>query len=173
MNLPTKQIMVKAPLKQEWEIAVSEGIILREQKDNTQWGLGEWAENNCQKFGGKSLKELSIAIGSPYNSLREYRRVYLRIPPEDRIPHLSYRHHQKAADTNNPKEWLEKASDNEWTSEMLDLQINKSKGKVKEENINKPRIDVCDECGKLEIVGVDKKELCKCSCYKYRLKIPS
>jgi hypothetical protein len=155
-------IIIQAPQKSAWEEAISVGIELREAKDNIQWALGEWAEKNCQRFGGDSLKKLAAGIGIPYNSLREYRRVHLKIPPEMRIPHLSFRHHQKAADTDNPKEWLEKASDNGWTSEMLEMEISKSKMRLKEVKENKSRIEKCDVCGKWKLFAIPDNEICSC-----------
>lgn len=156
----TKQVQ-EVSVKQGWEVAVSAGLELREEKDNCQWQLGALAEQVASKFGGKSIKQFSKDISIPYNSFREYYRVHTRIPVPDRIPHLSYRHHQKAAATDNPSEWLKKASDGQWTSEYLGLQISKAKGKdVPEEPL--PKIDKCDECGKWEMRNVLAKDICHC-----------
>src|SRR3972149_721175 len=77
-----------------WEEAVSQGLELREQKDSSQWALGELAERVRTSFGGTSLKQYATSISIAHNTLREYRRVFVKIQPSDRISHLSYRHHQ-------------------------------------------------------------------------------
>lgn len=145
--------------RREWEVAISQGLELREKKDNAQWDLGEWAENNTQKFGGQSLKELALGISIPYNSLREYRRVNKTIPKEWRIAHLSFKHHQLAANTINPKEWLDTASSESWSSELMTLKIKEAKGEVV---VQKPSIVTCDHCNKYTIKGVSQEELCVC-----------
>ena len=161
-------ISVPTPQRQLWEELISIGLELRETKDDSQWKLGELAERVKDKFGGQSIKELAVSISVPYNSIREYWRVGLKIPPEDRIPHLSFTHHQLAANTENPKEWLNKASDNSWSAELMALKISETKiGKPIEV---KPRIDECDECGKWRIVGVENDKLCECSSFKYKIK---
>lgn len=152
-----------------WEEAVSQGLELREQKDSSQWALGELAEKVRQEFGGQAIKQFSTSISIAHNTLREYRRVFVKIPPSDRIPHLSYRHHQLAANTETPKEWLERASDNSWSSEMLGIEIKKAQGK--EVKIY-PKIQECDDCGKLRIINVDEKDLCTCFVDKFKFKLP-
>lgn len=161
-------ISIPAPQRQLWEEFLTVGLELRETKDNSQWKLGELVERVKDKFGGQAIKELAIGISVPYNSLREYWRVGLKIPPQDRILHLSYRHHQLAANTDNPKEWLEKAADNSWTVELMSLKINEIKiGKPIEP---RPRVDVCDECGKWTIVGVEQDKICHCRDFKYKIR---
>lgn len=160
-------IIIKAPERQAWESAVSLGLELREVKDNSQWKLGGLAEDVCNDFGGRSLKQFSLDISIPYNSLREYRRVYNVIPKEDRLPHLSYRHHQLAANTEEPRAWLEKASDNQWSSELLALEINKSKGK---EIKDRPTLVRCEDCNNWTIEGTD--DICQCNITPYKLKLP-
>lgn len=171
MKLPQNEpaIIIKAPKSQEWEVAVSEGIELREQKDNSQWALGEFCERRTQQFGKSAIRPLATSIGIPYNSLREYRRVHLKVPPKIRIPHLSYRHHQLAANTDNPEEWLSKASDGSWTSEGMGIEINKSKGREVKEIA--PSMERCEICGKWAPADIDERLLCHHRIYKLRLGI--
>ena len=61
--------------------------------------------------------------------LEKMTRVFNAFPnEEDRIPVLSFRHHQIAAATADPQKWLAEAVDNQWSTRTLQENINATKG---------------------------------------------
>ncbi len=72
-------------------------------------------------------RQIAAAIGCSSSLVRKMTRTFDAFPKhEDRLPMLSFRHHQIAAYTEDPKEWLNKAADNEWSTRQLQEAITES-----------------------------------------------
>lgn len=114
--------------KKSWDEVIQLGMEAREAKDNAQWILGDLAIEVDTFFPGK-LEEFSAKIGVNKETLRRYKTVSRAWPPETRLTYLSHRHHQILAAREDRKEWLEKAHDNSWSCELLEVELKKSEGK--------------------------------------------
>jgi hypothetical protein len=72
-------------------------------------------------------RQIASAIGCSSSLVRKMTRTFNAFPThEDRLPILSFRHHQIAAYTVEPKEWLNKAADNGWSTRQLQEAITAS-----------------------------------------------
>lgn len=116
----------------DWESLVSLGMEARVLKDFSQWMLGKLAGAVEIKYGTDSLGKFATEIGVRKSSLLVYRWVVKQLEkfieykdlPES---HLSFSSYQIAAGTENPKEWIDKANDNNWSVEQLHLEIKMDK----------------------------------------------
>lgn len=78
---------------------------------------------------GLKPRQVASAIGCSASLVRKMTKVFNAFPnEEDRIPILSFRHHQIAAATSDPKKWLAEATDNQWSTRTLQENINATKG---------------------------------------------
>lgn len=118
------QIVQEIVIEDQWESLVSEGIEARELKDRSQWRLGELADQVEVKYGDNSIGMFAYAIGVNKASLLRYRDVYRAFKGKEINPVMSFSHHMKAAATENPEEWIEKAYENSWSVEKLSIEIN-------------------------------------------------
>lgn len=127
-------------IDKDWESIVSQGLEARESKDNAQWILGKLSDKIESIYGEGSLKKYANSIHVEYGTLKRYRTVWRTFPNiGDRIPHLSHRHHLLAAGTDDPKAWLEKASDEGWSTGVMNLKIHGKEPHKKEV--------ICPKCG--------------------------
>lgn len=70
-------------------------------------------------------KAIASTVGCSASLCRKLIRTYSVFPSEqERIPVLSFRHHQMAAYTTEPYEWIKKAADNQWSTRVLQEEIN-------------------------------------------------
>lgn len=122
---------------EDWESLVSQGLEAREQKDNSQWKLGELADKVQVKYGQDSVGVFAVSIGVNKRSLLRYRDVYRGFKTLQKNPVLSFSHHLKALGSPNPQEWLDKASDGNWSVEKMGLEM---------EGVH-PKIERCPKCG--------------------------
>ena len=77
---------------------------------------------------GMKPRQVASAIGCSASLVRKMTRVFNAFPnEEDRIPILSFRHHQIAATTSDPQKWLAEATDNQWSTRTLQENINGTK----------------------------------------------
>lgn len=77
---------------------------------------------------GMKPREIAAAIGCSASLVRKMSRTFDAFPLEtDRIPVLSFRHHQIAAQTQTPHEWLDKAADNQWSTRELQEKIDETR----------------------------------------------
>ncbi|HBK69305.1 MAG TPA: hypothetical protein DDZ91_11740 [Firmicutes bacterium] len=77
---------------------------------------------------GLKPRQIASAIGCSASLVRKMTRVFNAFPNEDdRIPLLSFRHHQIAAVTSDPKKWLAEAADNQWSTRILQEKISTTK----------------------------------------------
>ena len=133
-----------------WDEYVSLGQQVREMKDVSQWFLGDLAREVQKNYGEDSLGKYAYATGVNPKSLAEYRRVAARFPKKkDRLPFLSFSHHQRALKAKNPRRLLNLAHDNEWSVRQLDRHIigNRTNNCEKHEW---EECRVCVHCGKRE-----------------------
>lgn len=72
-------------------------------------------------------KQIASAIGCSASLCRKMVRTYNAFSEEDRIPFLSFRHHQIAASTAEPIAWLNKAADEQLSTRQLQGQVTDSK----------------------------------------------
>ncbi|NLY43027.1 MAG: DUF1016 domain-containing protein, partial [Clostridiaceae bacterium] len=80
-------------------------------------------------YMGVKPKSIASAIGCSSSLIRKMIRTFNAFPkPEDRIPVLSFRHHQIAAYKSDPKDWINKAANNEWSTRQLQEAITASIG---------------------------------------------
>ena len=114
-----------------WEELVSEGMVARENKDGSQWRLGDLALMIEKKYREDSLGKFAVEIGVRKNSLKNYRNTARIFKKDIRISfsRLSYSHFQICASQENPKKWLEDADENNWSCEYLSREIAKQKEK--------------------------------------------
>jgi len=113
-----------------WEELISYGLELREKKDNIQWELGDIALQVGTVYGEDRLGEFAGQIGINKNTLRRYRVVSKAFPKENRLPFLSFTHHMLMAGHEDRMFWLQRASDNSWSCEKLDIEMKKSKQQI-------------------------------------------
>lgn len=77
---------------------------------------------------GMQSRDIASALGCSASLVRKMTRTFNAFPSEqDRIPVLSFRHHQIAAGTNIAKDWLDKAADNMWSTRVLQEEIDKTR----------------------------------------------
>jgi hypothetical protein len=73
---------------------------------------------------GLKPRQIASAIGCSASQVRKMTRVFNVFPrEEDRIPYLSFRHHQIAAHTTEPQKWLTAAMDNQWSTRRMQEEI--------------------------------------------------
>lgn len=113
---------------EDWESLVCQGLEAREQKDNAQWELGKLADKVNVKYGQDSVGVFASSIGVNKRTLLRYRDVHRGFKNLRRDPVLSFSHHLKALGTDNPQEWLDKASEGNWSVEKLGLEIEAKSG---------------------------------------------
>ncbi len=80
-------------------------------------------------------RQIAAALGCSASLVRKFVRVFNAFPSDtDRIPVLSFRHHQIATATSDPKKWLADAADNQWSTRILQEKINGTKDKKAAKN---------------------------------------
>lgn len=131
----------------DWETYVSYGQMVRSLKDGSQWCLGDLARGLEKKYGEDSLGKFARDIGENPKSLAEYRRVAKAYPSKkDRLPFLSFSHHQRALKASKPHKILKLAHDNEWSIKQLDRYL------IAEKSVdckhNWKNFKICSKCGK-------------------------
>jgi hypothetical protein len=112
----------------DWESLISQGLEARENKDNSQWILGDLSLQVEKNYGEDSIGKFAIAINEKKTTIVRYRTVSSAWPVEKRVPYLSHRHHQILASRNDRFELIEKASDGNWSVEELTNQLKKIDG---------------------------------------------
>lgn len=125
-NVPESISAVNMDLR-SWEEMISYGLELREKKDIVQWELGDLALQVATIYGEDKLGEFAGRIGINKNTLRRYRLVAKAFKKENRHSFLSFTHHLIVAAHEDKTFWLERASDNEWSCEMLEVEMKKAK----------------------------------------------
>ena len=142
--------------KISWEEAISIGVELRENKDNSQWRLGDLALQVETVYGQDAIGKLAIDININKKSLQQYRRVSNAFPPKTRSQLLSHRHHMMLVPYDNRFDLLREAEENNLTTSQLELKLCKNPQK----EIVKKEVLVCEKCHKLI---VKPNNICLCS----------
>lgn len=139
--------------KLEWTDLVAIGLETRLMKDKAQWVLGVLGSQIVIKYGEKALQKFSQEVHVDHKSMLVYRWVVTRFIarglqlPQDRV--LPFRSYQIAAGTEKPAEWIEKATDNGWTSNQLYFEIKKSRGEVQDHIHDIEILERCSTCGRI------------------------
>lgn len=136
-----------------WEEAVSAGQELRENKDNSQWNLGDLALTVEKAYGSDSLAKFAIDININKNSLQQYRRVAKAFPPTTRSKLLSHRHHLILAGSEDRFNLLKKCEDEGTTTSQLEMMFSRNP----QNQMVRKEVLVCEHCGKLI---VNPKNIC-------------
>lgn len=134
-----------------YEELVQRGLELRESKDDTNWELGDLAIMVHSISGPKELKNFSKSIGIPVTTIRRCMDVSKAYEPQIRSEYkfLSWSHFRAVAAQNDKVQWLEKAFDNEWSVEKLNLAVKDMLPVDERRNIPaKPEMIFCEKCGK-------------------------
>lgn len=131
----------------KWDDFVVFGQQVRVMKDVSQWWTGDLARRVTTKYGEDSLGKYARETGNNYKSLLEYRRVAKAYPRKtDRLPFLSWTHHQRALKSANPYALLIKAHDNEWSIRQMERYMIEKKAKSCSHSWKK--FLICELCGK-------------------------
>ena len=67
-----------------WEEYISSGLTAREDKDNSQWLLGDLSLGIQKDYGEDSLGKYAYAIGVEKKTLMNYRTISNAFSPETR-----------------------------------------------------------------------------------------
>ena len=122
-------IIETIPIKRSWEEYVSVGIEAREQKDNSQWELGDLACGIEKDYGNDTIGKFANEIGVNKSTLKNYVQISksFRKVPRGTFSILSYSHFREIAPLEDKEYWLEQASDNDWSVEQLRIEIKNHK----------------------------------------------
>jgi hypothetical protein len=153
-NVPTEWVE-QLEQKISWEEAVSIGLELRENKDNSQWNLGDLALKVEKSYGVDSLAKLAIEININKNSLSQYRRVSRAFPPETRSKILSHRHHLILAGQDDRFNLLRECEEQNITTSQLEKKYSRNPQEI----MDHKEVLVCQKCQKLI---VNLRDVCKC-----------
>ena len=138
-----------------WDEAVTVGQQLRKLKELSQWAIGDLANRVSREYGTNSIGKFSYAIGLEKKTVWEYMRVSRKYQQSIRIDFLSFRHHQIALRSDEPKTWLKRANDKNWSSNQLYKAIKEQITELP----NHPHSHSweyyrkCENCGTVEQVG--------------------
>lgn len=147
---------VQKPVEQaaEWEKFVSFGMIAREQEDKSRWVLGDLAVKVRQIWGREMVISYAKSIFVDKAKLLRYMDVSKAIVPElrEEFKKLSWSHFRVAAGQKDPRKWLEKADDNEWTVELMAIEVKKAHGEAVPP-LEKVKIVECVFCRKATLDG--------------------
>lgn len=153
--IPVKQSFIDNLI--EWDDLVMVGQEVRTLKDVSQWYLGDLARQVIKKYGENSLGKYARDIGVNDKSLSEYRRVARYFPrKKDRIPLLSFSHHQRALKAEDPRKALLEAHDNDWSIKQFDRFLIEEKSADCKHDFKDFKI--CTLCGKkIPNLPIDKE----------------
>lgn len=159
--------MVLAEVEHEkgWEEFVSRGMEARESKDNSQWLLGDLAQEVETTYGEDSIGKYSWAIGVEKKTMMNYRTVAKRFNREtrDKYRKLSFSHFALATACASPEAWLEKADNNDWSVEGLRKEMREVYAEIKEPHLDDepPEVYRCGECGLWRLKDTSTFEICR------------
>jgi len=133
-----------------WEECVSLGMELREKKDNSQWALGDLALTVQKQYGMDSLGKFAVEIGIKKSTLADYRTCSAFYPSEIReryrdLSHSFFLVAMRNNDLETAIAWLNRASDEGWSVEMLRKMIKGGKEEKSVEEVIKGLIEKIDK----------------------------
>lgn len=139
-----------------WEDHISYFLALEEYSSQFSWAKADVLASLSEKFGEKSLKQLSNEIKIPYTTVTSYTRLSQAFPADKRIPALSFTGHIQASkadhydsltrqfETDKRFEWAEKAADGQLSVSQLSMQM-----QGEEARLGMPISELpCCKCGK-------------------------
>lgn len=145
-----------------WEEILSDGLVAREDRDGSQWKLGDLAIEVAKSYGEDTIGKYAGEIGIVKKTLMNYRTVSARFTNEVRTKYrkLSYSHFAALVPLESPEAWLEKADDNDWSIEMMKRELSLAQG---DSNLrdDPPKVYKCPECGKWRLKDVSTYEICR------------
>lgn len=104
-------------------------INLEEQERECRWAKGQLLDVMV-KMGAK-IGWIASQVGVSAAQIRELIKTYRAFPEEeDRNPELSWMHHRIAANSKNPKEWIDTAADEQLSTRQLRKAIKESVGET-------------------------------------------
>jgi len=132
----------KPKAKRSWEELVSLGLGLREDKDKTQWQLGDLALQVEKDYGDDSLGKFSVEIGINKSTLATYRTCSGFYPKalRDKFARLGHAFFQTAmrnASIEMATDWLEEADNNNWSCEGLRIEMDDKKDETANKKMDK------------------------------------
>lgn len=162
-NIPA-QVQQQREVK-EWEDYIVEGMEAREDKDNSQWKLGDLAAQITVDYGENSIGKFACAISVVKKTLMNYRTVASTFekPVRKKYRKLSFSHFAILSSVEKPEAWLEQADDNEWSVETLRKEVKEAYDELKPPNLEdeKPEVYRCPECGKWRLKDISVFEICQ------------
>lgn len=159
------QIIAERKQEDRWEEFISRGMEAREDKDNSQWYLGDLALEVQTEYGEDIIGKYAYAISVPKKTLMNYRTVSASFDKEVRKKYrkLSFGHFACLTAVEKPEAWLEKADDEEWSVETMRKEMRKAypKGKQLDDEEKPPQVYRCPECGLWRLKDVSSFEICR------------
>ena len=137
-----------------WDEAITVGQQLRKLKELSQWAIGDLANRVAREYGKNSIGKFAYGIGLEKKTVWEYMRVARKYEKSMRIDILSFRHHQVALRSEEPKEWLRQANDKNWSSNQLYKAIKEQVTELPNHHHSHSWEDYrkCEVCGVIEQV---------------------
>jgi len=151
---PPAEIGENAP-RREWEELISSWMTVQELGDQSNWTLGDIA-NEVERCFGKSkdtngetpLDKFANSVGERKETVRQYAWVSRAFPKRvDRVTGLSWSHYRAAAKMSKDgtqMTWIDEAVKNDWTVARLIEEIKNVQDAASVEN-GRP----CSQCGGL------------------------
>jgi hypothetical protein len=121
-----------------WQLMTDSCGMASEDMDARRWLIGDMACRVVKKYGSDRIGEFAKEIKQPVDQVKEWRTVCRFYPLSVRAdflqdrPNLTYSHFRKAKrlrDMEAALDLLDKASLDDWTVELLDVEVTKLVGK--------------------------------------------
>jgi hypothetical protein len=128
----------------EWEDFVGLWMISKEIDMRNQWFKGDIANRVAIVRGEGSLRQFAMDVQEKGSTVESYRRVSRAFPPPTRHANLSWTHYflasytdsynkgEKKFDTDKRYDWVEKASDEGWSTARMAKEIKKEQALVED-----------------------------------------
>lgn len=154
MTMKETELQVAVEQSQDWESIVSTGMEAKESIDSSRFVLGDLASKVETIWGKDMINEYAKAIGIEKRSLQRYRDVSRKIPSElrEEFRHMSWSHFRLASGQIDPRKWIEKASDEQWSVELLSIRIKEAHGESVPP-IPKVKMVECPYCRRVTLIG--------------------
>ncbi|RJX18223.1 MAG: hypothetical protein C4570_07220 [Ammonifex sp.] len=109
-----------------WEEILQLLLSLEEAQDDCKWHQGEILASLVEC--GVSQRAVASEIGKSASYVRERVKTWRAFPEEGtRVRELSWQHHRIAAKTDDPQDWIAKASDNGWSTRDFERAIKEAR----------------------------------------------
>lgn len=159
------KIVIEQKTKASWEEYVTFGMEAREQKDNSQWSLGDLALGIMTDYGDDTIGKYGYAIGVEKKTLMNYRTISERFDKgiREKYPKLSFSHFACLTAVVKPEAWLEKADNEEWSVEHLRHEIQEAYPQFDEADLRDEPPDVykCPECNHWRLKDMSSFDICR------------